>query len=455
MMGILGRKVLLLAGDAVVVAGALYAAPLLRFGLLIEPGSLFVPSDLATVFVYLVVFYLFDLYNLEEGFVSGAFIVRIALAVAVAAVLVGALFFLARIPLYSLGIFLLQGALVFLFCAAWRCAYERLAKGTARPRRLAVLGAKEAGRTFGEMMRGNRDYEIVGYLDDDEATHGASVGCAPVLGGTDLLPALVGEGKIDKVIIAAGDEVSPDVYRRLVQAKFAGVNVYELPTFVEMTAGRIPVRHLSDTWLARVSIAGVRQTIYTKRLKRIGDIIVSLLLLIPATPVIALLCPLIRLDSPGPAVFRQARIGLRGKPFTLYKLRTMVTGREGEREFAGRRDDPRITRLGRILRLFRLDELPQLFNVLKGDMSFIGPRALMAEEVARFDGEIPYFSLRHAIRPGVTGWAQVNYPHGATTEDALEKLQYDLYYLKNMSLLLDLHILLRTVRVVIFGKGAR
>jgi len=130
-------------------------------------------------------------------------------------------------------------------------------------------------------------------------------------------------------------------------------------------------------------------------------------------------------------------------------------GAENDRLHAGEKDDPRITRVGRILRLFRIDELPQMCNVLKGEMSFIGPRALIEEEVGEFESRIPYFSLRHSIRPGITGWAQVNYKHGATVEDGHEKLQYDLFYIKNLTPLLDLHILLKTLRVVVFGKGAR
>jgi exopolysaccharide biosynthesis polyprenyl glycosylphosphotransferase len=202
-------------------------------------------------------------------------------------------------------------------------------------------------------------------------------------------------------------------------------------------------------------MSGARRSVYTRRVKRVVDVSLSLCGLVVSLPLMALLCIAVRLDSPGPALFVQKRIGRQERPFELYKFRTMRHGSENERAYAGRKDDPRITRVGKVLRLFRLDELPQLWNVLKGDMSLIGPRALMEEEVREFNPAVPYFSLRHTVRPGITGWAQVNYRHGATKEDALEKLQYDLYYLKNMSFLLDLDILLKTVRVVLFGKGAR
>jgi len=144
-----------------------------------------------------------------------------------------------------------------------------------------------------------------------------------------------------------------------------------------------------------------------------------------------------------------------GKPFQVLKFRSMRTGLENHRQFAGQRDDPRITKVGHIIRLFRTDELPQLWNVLKGEMSLIGPRALMEEEVRTFTSCIPYYSLRHSLRPGITGWAQVNYPHGVTENDALEKLQYDLFYIKNLSPVLELQIFMRTIRTVLFWKGAR
>jgi len=255
--------------------------------------------------------------------------------------------------------------------------------------------------------------------------------------------------------VAITHTIRPEVYKELIAAKFSGVNVYEMPTFCEMTARKIPVRHVSDVWLTHTTMSGVRRSAYTQRVKRIIDILLSLAGLIATLPLLAVIWMAIRLDSPGSALFIQRRIGWQGRPFNLLKFRSMRAGTETERAYAGHRNDPRITRVGKALRVFRLDELPQLWNVLKGDMSFIGPRALMEEEVREFDPAIPYFGLRHSVRPGITGWAQVNYPHGATKEDALEKLQYDLYYLKNMSFLLDLHILLRTIRVVVFRKGAR
>jgi exopolysaccharide biosynthesis polyprenyl glycosylphosphotransferase len=449
------KKLILLGGDAVLIAAAFYFAPALRFGTLMDFVTIFELFDIASILIYLTIFYVSDLYALDVPFRRGIYIIRFGIALVVANIFIAMSFFLFRISPYSVGVFLLVSCLIFFFCMGWRIIFERLALHTRRPLRLAVLGAGEAGHAFYEMSKEKKDYEVAFFLDDDEKKWGSVVGSAPVMGRCDLLLDFVREKKIDAVIIAFTNKIRPEVYRRIIAVKFSGVNVYEMATFWEMTTGDIPVNHVSDVWLTHATMSCVQRTVYTRRAKRVIDIILSLMGLLVTFPLVVVIFLAVRLDSPGPALFVQRRTGWQGRPFNMLKIRTMRVRTEIERDYAGHRHDPRITRVGRVLRLFRLDELPQLWNVLKGEMSFIGPRALMEEEVIQFNPEIPYFNLRHTIRPGITGWAQVNYRHGATKEDALKKLQYDLYYLKNMSLILDLHILLRTVRVVLFCKGAR
>jgi exopolysaccharide biosynthesis polyprenyl glycosylphosphotransferase len=263
------------------------------------------------------------------------------------------------------------------------------------------------------------------------------------------------EKEIDEVIVAITHGIRPEVYARLVEAKMRGFVIYDMASFYEKVLGKIPVTHVSDLWLVYMPIAGVKRNIFNYKVKRICDLCLSMVGLLLTLPIAALIALAIKLDSPGPLFYIQRRIGWNEKAFDLVKFRSMKNGADTERDFAGQRCDPRITRVGRVIRLFRLDEIPQLWNVLKGDMSFIGPRALMAEEVDAFTSRIPYFNLRHFVRPGITGWAQINYPHGATENDALEKLQYDLFYIKNLSPLLDIHIFLRTFYIVLSGKGAR
>jgi exopolysaccharide biosynthesis polyprenyl glycosylphosphotransferase len=216
----------------------------------------------------------------------------------------------------------------------------------------------------------------------------------------------------------------------------------------------------SDTLLtyekARQHLSRLRSELILQRTKKILDLGIATLFFPVAIPLMGLIALCIRLDSSGPIFYRQTRVGERERRFQLIKFRTMVKNAEEETGaiWAGK-NDSRVTRVGRILRMTRLDELPQLFNVLSQEMSFIGPRPERPEFVRDLEAKIPYYSLRHSVKPGITGWAQVNYPYGASVEDAIEKLQYDLFYIQNMSLLLDLRIFLKTIHVVLFGKGSR
>jgi sugar transferase (PEP-CTERM system associated) len=282
-----------------------------------------------------------------------------------------------------------------------------------------------------------------------------SFSAASVIGGTDILSTVVKQRKVDKVIIAITKVIHPEVYKRLVEAKFNGVAVYEMPNFYEKVAGKIPVMHTSEMWLGYADIYGVKSNLYNAKIKKIIDKSFAFLGLIISLPLMCLISILIKMDSRGPVLYRQQRIGFNDLIFNLIKFRSMKENAEENGAVWAQENDPRITRAGRIIRFLRIDELPQLWNVLKGDLSLVGPRPERPEFVKHLIQEIPYYSLRHAVKPGITGWAQINYPYGASDEDALEKLQYDLYYIKNVTLLLDLFVLLKTMRTVLFGKGAR
>jgi exopolysaccharide biosynthesis polyprenyl glycosylphosphotransferase len=203
-------------------------------------------------------------------------------------------------------------------------------------------------------------------------------------------------------------------------------------------------------------LEGARQSLYATHIKRIMDIILSSIGLVTASPIIVLTALAIKLDSKGSVLYKQKRIGLNETEFELLKFRSMSVDAEAdEQPVWAKENDPRTTRVGRIIRKTRIDEIPQMWNVLKGEMSFIGPRPERPEFVGKLEEDIPYYFFRHAVKPGITGWAQINYRYGASREDAAEKLQYDLFYIKNLSAFLDLRILMKTVEVVLFGKGAR
>ena len=259
---------------------------------------------------------------------------------------------------------------------------------------------------------------------------------------------------IDEIIVAVREQrggVLP--LRALLECRLAGVQVTDLPRFFERVHGRVPIDSLKVSWL--IYGHGFRQTWLRRVVKRAFDIVVAAVLLPIALPFMAVITFLISLDG-APIIYRQERVGCRGKGFTLLKFRSMTKDaeRDGQASWASI-NDPRVTAIGRFLRRTRVDELPQLINVLRGEMSFVGPRPERPTFVAMLTEQIPFYAVRHSVKPGLTGWAQVRYTYGANVEESIKKLEYDLYYVKNHTLLLDMLILVKTVRVVLLGEGAR
>lgn len=252
------------------------------------------------------------------------------------------------------------------------------------------------------------------------------------------------------VLRESAHELPPEIGRRLVELYFTGVPTYTLELFHEVFWRKIPLYRLNQTWLFQAGFPIAREPVF-ERLKRAADIVLSLLGLILSAPFIAASALAIWLEDRGPVFFLQTRIGKNHVPFRIVKLRTMREGIAGDRYTLP--GDARVTRVGRFLRASRLDEFPQLWNVLKGDMSLIGPRAEWDRLVLIYENEIPCYHFRHLVKPGITGWAQVNYPYGANLDDTLRKLEYDLYYIRHFSFLLDASIVLKTIHIILFGKG--
>jgi sugar transferase (PEP-CTERM system associated) len=259
--------------------------------------------------------------------------------------------------------------------------------------------------------------------------------------------------KAKEIVVATDDRRGMPV-TQLLHCKIAGINVVDYQTFWERENGRIDIEALQPSWL--IFSDGFRQGAIVNAVKRGFDVATSLLLLAFTLPIIGLAALAVRLESPGHILYRQERSGFGGKSFTLLKFRSMRSDAEGDGAPVWARDaDPRVTRVGAIIRKYRIDELPQLWNVLRGNMSFVGPRPERPFFVKQLAEQIPFYSERHAVKPGITGWAQVNYPYGASLEDARQKLAYDLYYVKNRTLFLDIVILIHTIRVILFREGAR
>ena len=321
--------------------------------------------------------------------------------------------------------------------------------------RVLVLGVGEEAENVGRVLhKSDPDIHIVGFypsVNDTEIVVPAQVILSQDRSLSDTAHAL----RVDEIIVAVRERRGGSLpLRELLDCKLSGVRVLDLASYFERALGQIRLDSLRVGWL--IFGEGFRQSWRRTTIKRLFDIVVAFLMLLLATPVMLLAAILIVLEDGFPIFYRQERVGLDGRLFKIIKFRSMRNDAEsdGKPRWATV-DDDRVTRVGRVLRKLRIDELPQLYNVLTGDMSLVGPRPERPYFVDQLTRDIPFFAVRHSVKPGLTGWAQVSYPYGATIDDAVQKLQYDLYYVKNHSLFLDVVVLFETVGVVLTGKGAR
>jgi len=450
------KKFLLLAGDIFLILFACSIAPAVRFGVFIFEPFDFWLEILVVLFINILCFYVADFYNAEQGFINIRFIFRYLITISMTFLITLLVFFLFPGLETSRGIFIIYFILIGTFIYLWRYLFEKIIKKfkPTKQKVFLIIGAGRAGNKIYDILKRDASVKVAGFVDNNHAkTHQhQSIRFSK---NTEELEEIIKNEQVDHIVLAIRELKDTELIKKILACKLRGIKIYDVPTFYEEMLGKIEVEYLNDIWILNMPIHGVKKTVYNRKIKRLISVFFSIYLLIISSPVSLLAIVAIKLDSKGPIFFKQKRVGLNGNAFELIKFRTMKVGTENDRRHAGKKDDPRITRVGRILRLARIDEIPQLWNVLKGEMSLIGPRALMREEVEEFEKKIPYFSVRHTIKPGVTGWAQINYPHGVTVEDALEKLKYDLFYIKNLSFFLDCYIILRTIRTVLFGRGAR
>ena len=358
----------------------------------------------------------------------------------------------------SRAIFLLSGFVFSLVTLSYRrFLWFRLERLRAR-RSLLVLADKAQGRQFYRACRNHDEIMKMEFIATEPELVGKEVDGrdSPVFKAhVDALPSLLPvrpENTYEAIVLAAKESsLDPHILSFLSSVHFQDLPVYSLLTFYEMYWEKMPLHLLTPTWPLQAGFHLVKHSAFAAA-KRLIDIMVSAAGLLVASPLLLGIAILIRIEGSGPVLFRQTRVGQHRRLFTLFKFRTMRVGSEDEGIYTEKKD-LRITRVGRILRAIRFDELPQLFNVLRGDMSLIGPRAEWIKCVEQYEDSIPHYHFRHLVRPGITGWAQVNYPYGAGVEDAIEKLMYDLYYIRNFSLTLDASVTLKTIHIMLFGKG--
>ncbi|MCI0547897.1 MAG: TIGR03013 family PEP-CTERM/XrtA system glycosyltransferase [Candidatus Rokubacteria bacterium] len=445
-----GVSVALFAGDLAVILGSFYVADVT--GSWLGYGPLGPKLVLVSVVIFFVM-QLGDLYNLRSALGRGELVAKIFTCQAVAALVIAAAGF--AIPELRLGraAFLKVLAVTTIGLAGWRLFWLGAYSNRLMKLNVLVLGTGTTGGLIAGLEHtGTRPFNIIGYLDDTPEAADALPPGQVLLGKIKDLSTIVEETRPDLIVVAQMDRRGHFPGQALLDCRLRGIQVEDWPSFYEKETGKILVTNLRPSWL--IFSDGFVKTARTETIKRGIDVLLSLVGLILAAPAMALIALAITLESPGPVLFRQARLGKSGREFILKKFRSMR--KDAEKDTGpvwAQPGDPRVTRVGAFLRRTRLDELPQLLNVLAGDMSFIGPRPERPEFVHRLRNEIPFYMERLSVRPGVTGWAQVSYEYGASVEDALEKLQYDLYYIKNLSLFLDLLILVKTIQVVLFARG--
>jgi sugar transferase (PEP-CTERM system associated) len=400
-------------------------------------------------------FYYNDLYDLTLVHSKSELLVRVLQAGGAAAIALAVVSLLLPSLIIGNGIFITSLFLILVAIPLWRAAFDGVSHDPHLEERLLIIGNGPLARIVAEQIRGQHDfaYRLVGMVDDAASTTSVDSADLPVLGSTPDLARVISQHGVDRVVVSLADRRGTLPIRELLQAKLAGVRVEDAATTSERITGKILTEGLKPSWL--IFSDGFRASRATRIVKRLVDVILATTGLVLSAPLAAITALLVRLDSPGPVLYRQERVGEHGKIFTLFKFRSMRADAESGTPIWAKNNDDRVTRVGRFLRTTRLDEIPQLWNVLRGDMSFVGPRPERPFFVDQLAAIIPFYLERHAVKPGVTGWAQVKYRYGASIEDAMEKLRYDLYYIKHQSIVFDMTIVVDTVKVILSGKGAQ
>ena len=409
------------------------------------------------VVIYQLCFYLNDLYDTQATERRDDQALRLGQSLSAASLLLGLLYFLVPSLLIGRGVFFLNMIVAVGFTLLSRIALDRLWLVTP-VRNVLILGTGALAFTVAREITKRQDLKInlLGFVQDSPASPGESpmVFGRTVVGLASALESLVLKNRVSTIIVAMEDRRGVLPTAALVKLRVQGVIVEDAHSIIAALTGRVWLNTVRPSWF--VFSDGFRRSRLNSLFKRTLDICFGVVGFLLSLPIMIMTGAAVKLDSEGPMLYRQERVGWRGRPFEVLKFRSMRVDAEAENgaQWAAV-NDPRTTRIGKYLRRFRLDELPQFWNVLRGDMSFVGPRPERPIFVAELRKEIPYYDERHSVRPGLTGWAQVQYPYGASVEDAYRKLEYDLFYLKNMSVFFDCAIIFQTVRTVLTGTHGR
>jgi sugar transferase (PEP-CTERM system associated) len=454
------RTIALIAIEHVLIVVAVACATLVRFALsdadLHWSNGLLWRASLIGVVLQVCLHYA-DLYDLRTLNDRRGLVVALIQSLGAASLVLALIYYWVPSLIIGRGVIVVASMLIVILVAGWRVAFEWLAVRVGPSERLLIVGTSDASVALARELFSRRQelgVELVGFVDPDASKVGTSLINPGIIGTVEHIPSIVKKWRVDRVVVSLADARGKLPMDDLLRMKLtAGVQFDHLASVYEEYTGKIAVENLRPSWL--IFSQGFRKTRLLSAAKRALDILVALVGLIVALPIMLAVALAVRLTSPGPVLYHQRRVGRDGRTFTIHKFRSMRADAEARTGAVwSKAGDPRVTPCGRLLRRTRLDELPQLWNVLAGDMSLVGPRPERPEFVDELTKQIPFYGQRHAVRPGVTGWAQVRHSYGSSVDDALQKLQYDLFYIKHLSMAFDFFIALETLKTVLVRRGS-
>jgi sugar transferase (PEP-CTERM system associated) len=453
------KTVLLISSEALIILSALLGATLFR---LLPSGALWdYLHDTNTIWRYALVifvceisFYYNDLYDMQIVRSRSVFAVHLLESLGFAFIVLAAAYYMRSQWSLGRGIAITFAPTILILIIGWRYLLEATGASARPHERILIVGTGAIGQSLVEELqsRPEYNYELVGILREPNG-NGETNHQLPVLGTLESVRQIALAKKVDRIILTLNERRGYMPFKDLLALKFGGLAIEDPHTFYERITGRVVLDSLNPSWF--ILSDGFRSSRFVLFIKRSTDIVAALLGLIIAFPIMVVAALAILLDDGFPIIFRQQRTGLHGSTFEILKYRSMKRAPEDAPPSWTANGDDRITKVGQFIRKTRIDELPQLINVLRGDMSLVGPRPEQPVFCDLLDAKIPFYSQRHTLRPGLTGWAQVNYRYGASIEESRRKLEYDLFYVKHMSWSLDLVIILQTIKVVLFGRGAK
>lgn len=454
------RMVLLLFAESMLLFGGLIIAVYVRLGAIEAEDALierngFYKAAVATL-VCLASFYLLDLYDFVVMHDRRELVLRLLQALGLAWVALALIFYLVPAAMIGRGVSLISLPLALMLMVGWRVAIHWVLGHPDLGERILIVGSGDIAIEIARetLDRPDAGFRVVGFVDNDPALVGKSLINPKVIGLTSELATLVRRENIDRLVVAIGDRRGQFPTQELLRLSLSGdVSIEESASFYERLTGRVLLDMIRPSWLIfssrgrRARINELARTIMHRAVALLGAVL--------SLPIVIVTAILIKIESRGPILYKQERMGKNGRVFTLMKFRSMRTDAEKDGPVWAKTADERMTRVGSVIRKIRVDEIPQFWNILRGDMNFVGPRPERPHFIAQLAQEIEYYEQRHLIAPGLTGWAQIKYPYGASIEDARQKLEYDLYYIKNQSITLDATIMFETIKTILLGRGGR